>query len=59
MEGRTPMVLACLLIQQGLSTQQALRQVNLFWLKTLPYLLHSPITNAQQKFIQDWAEQSN
>lgn len=56
MEGRTPMVLACWLIQQGTSFEQALAQVNDFWLKTLPFLIRNPLTETQRRFIQDWAE---
>ena len=56
MEGRTPMVLACWLIQQGASFEQAMAQVNDFWLETLPFLIRIPLTETQRQFIQDWAE---
>lgn len=53
-EGRTPMVLACLLIQQGYSFEQALARVDDFWLKTLPFLIRNPLTEAQLQFIRGW-----
>ncbi len=56
LDGRTPLVLTCLLILQGQSPDQALARVNSFWLETLPFLLHLPLAEAQQKFITEWAE---
>jgi hypothetical protein len=54
LEGRTPMILACLLIQRGYSTEQALVEVNAFWSKTLHFLIRTPLSEAQQNFISDW-----
>jgi atypical dual specificity phosphatase len=54
MDGRAPMVLACLLIEGGSSPQDALAQVTELWLETLPYLVHMPFTHPQQKFILHW-----
>lgn len=54
LDGRTPMILACLLIQRGYSAEKALVEVNDFWFKTLHYLIRTPLSEAQQKFILDW-----
>ncbi len=51
LEGRTPLILACLLIQRGYSTELALMEVNAFWSKTLHFLIRSPLSAAQQNFI--------
>jgi hypothetical protein len=59
LEGRAPMLLACLLIQQGYAPEQALIEVNGFWLKTLPFLIYSPLTGAQTKFVQDWGKDTS
>jgi hypothetical protein len=56
LDGRVPLVLACLLLQQGQSSDQALARVNSFWLETLPFLIRIPLTEAQRKFIAEWAE---
>jgi len=56
LEGRTPLVLACILIQRGYSTEQALTEVNAFWSKTLHFLIWTPLSAAQQNFIRDWNE---
>jgi hypothetical protein len=52
LEGRTPMVLACWLIQQGYTPQDALARVNDFWLNTLPFLIRSPLSDVQLQLIQ-------
>jgi hypothetical protein len=54
LDGRTPMILACLLIQRGYSADKALAEANAFWFKTLHYLIYTPLSEAQQKFILDW-----
>ena len=54
LEGRTPLILACLLIQRGYSSEKALEKVNAFWSKTLHFLIRTPLSDAQQKFILDW-----
>lgn len=54
LEGRTPMVLACLLINQGFDPQQALSQVTDFWLQTLPYLIRLPLSDSQRNFVTRW-----
>jgi hypothetical protein len=56
LDGRAPLVLACLLIQQGQSLDQAVARVNSFWLETLPFLIRLPLTGPQQMFIAEWAE---
>ena len=56
LDGRVPLVLACLLIQQGQSLDQAFASVNNFWLETLPFLIRLPLTGPQRKFIVEWAE---
>lgn len=55
LEGRTPSILACLLIERGYSAKKALTKVNAFWLKTLPFLVCSPLSEAQEKFVLEWA----
>jgi len=54
LEGRTPLILACLLIQRGYSAEQALAKVNTFWFTTLHFLIRTPLSKSQQKFILDW-----
>ena len=54
LEGRTPLILACLLIERGYSAKKALAKVNAFWLKTLPFLVCSPLSEAQQTFVLEW-----
>jgi hypothetical protein len=54
LEGRTPMILACLLIQRGYSAEKALTKVNAFWSKTLHFLIRTPLSESQHKFILDW-----
>ena len=54
LEGRVPLVLACMLIDQGQSPQQALAQVTDFWLQTLPYLIRLPLTERQRQFVLRW-----
>jgi hypothetical protein len=54
LEGRTPMTLACLLINQARTPEQALFQVTNFWLRVLPYLIHLPLTPLQRQFILRW-----
>ncbi len=54
LEGRTPLLLACLLIERGYSPKKALAKVNAFWLKTLPFLVCSPLSEAQEKFVLEW-----
>ena len=58
LEGRTPMILACLLIQHGYASEQALAEVNAFWSKTLHFLIRSPLSEAQQNFILEWKTKS-
>lgn len=54
LEGRTPLILACLLIERGSSAKKALAKVDVFWMKTLHYLIHSPLSEEQRQFILDW-----
>jgi hypothetical protein len=54
LEGRTPLILACLLIERGYSAKKALAKVNTFWMKTLHYLIRSPLSEDQRQFILDW-----
>ncbi len=54
LEGRTPLILACLLIQRGASTEKALTKVNAFWAKTLHFLVRSPLSEEQRQFILNW-----
>lgn len=54
LEGRVPLILACLLMQRGYPAKKALTKVNAFWMKTLPFLIRTPMSEAQQKFILDW-----
>jgi hypothetical protein len=54
LEGRTPLILACLLIQRGYSAEKALAKVNAFWVKTLCFLIRMPLSEAQEKFILNW-----
>jgi len=53
LEGRTPLILACLLIERGYSAKKALAKVDVFWMKTLHYLIHSPLSEEQRKFVLD------
>lgn len=54
LDGRTPLVLACLLIERGHSAKKALAKVNAFWMKTLHYLIRSPLSEEQRLFILEW-----
>ena len=54
LEGRTPLILACLLIDRGHSAKRALAKVDAFWMKTLHYLIRSPLSEEQRQFILDW-----
>jgi hypothetical protein len=54
LEGRTPLVLACLLIDQGHPPQQALSQVTDTWLQILPYLIRLPMSDGQRQFVLRW-----
>jgi protein-tyrosine phosphatase len=54
LEGRTPLILACLLIERGYSPKRALAKVDAFWMKTLYFLIRSPLNEEQQQFILDW-----
>ena len=54
LEGRTPLILACLLIERGYSVKKVLTKVNTFWSKTLPFLVCSPLSEAQQMFVLEW-----
>jgi hypothetical protein len=56
LEGRTPLILACLLIQRGCSAEKALAKVNTFWMKTLCFLIRMPLSETQQDFILEWKE---
>lgn len=56
LEGRTPLILACLLIQRGYSAEKALAKVNAFWMKTLCFLIRTPLSEMQQNFILEWKE---
>jgi hypothetical protein len=55
LEGRTPLILACLLMQRGVPADKALATVNTFWFETLRFLIRSPLGESQQKFILDWS----
>lgn len=54
LEGRTPLVLACILINRGMPAKQALAQVEETWMQVLPYLITSPLSAAQRQFILEW-----
>jgi hypothetical protein len=54
LEGRAPLILTCLLIQRGYSAEKALAKVNAFWMKTLCFLICTPLSRAQERFILDW-----
>ena len=54
LEGRTPLILACVLIQRGYSAEKALAKVNAFWMKTLHFLIRTPLSEVQEEFILDW-----
>ncbi len=56
LEGYTPLILACLLIQRGYSAKKALAKVNAFWEKTLCFLIRTPLSEAQEKFILNWQD---
>ena len=56
LEGRTPMILACLLIQRGYSAGKAIAKVDAFWMKTLRFLIRTPLSEMQQNFILEWKE---
>jgi hypothetical protein len=54
LEGRTPLILACLLIERGYSAKEALAKVNAFWVKTLCFLIRMPLSKEQERFILNW-----
>ncbi len=54
LEGRVPVVLACLLVDQGYAPPQALSRVTDFWLQTLPYLIRLPLSDRQRQFVMCW-----
>ncbi|HSQ18400.1 MAG TPA: hypothetical protein VLM83_11920, partial [Anaerolineales bacterium] len=54
LEGRAPLALACWLIDQGHPPADALAQVTVTWLQSLPYLIQLPLTAAQRRFILRW-----
>lgn len=54
LEGRTPLLLACLLIEGGYSPQRAMKKVDNFWMSTLHYLIHSPMSEEQRNFVLGW-----
>ena len=54
LDGRTPLVLACLLIERGYSAKKALAKVDAFWMKTLHYLICPPLRGAQEQFVLNW-----
>ena len=54
LEGVTPLILACLLIERGYLPKKALAKVNAFWLKTMPFLVCSPLSDAQEKCVLEW-----
>lgn len=54
LEGRTPLLLACLLIERGHSAKKALAKVDAFWMKTLHYLIRFPLSEEQRQFVLDW-----
>jgi hypothetical protein len=54
LEGCTPLVLACLLMQRGLPGKDALAEVNAFWSKTLQFLVRTSLSEAQEQFILKW-----
>ena len=59
LEGRVPMVLACLLIHQGHAPQEALSTVTAFWLQVLPYLIRLPLTDAQRGLVLRWRKSAS
>ena len=58
LEGRTPLILACLLIERGYSAKKALAKVNTFWMKTLHFSIRSPLSEEQLQFILDWRQET-
>lgn len=54
LDKRTPLVLACLLIERGYSAKKALAKVNAFWMKTLHYLICPPLSGTQEQFVLNW-----
>lgn len=54
LEGRTPLILACMLIERGVSPKQALAKVDAFWMNTLHFLIRSPLSEVQRQFILEW-----
>jgi len=54
LEGRTPLILACLLIERGYSAKRALAKVDAFWMNTLYFLIRSPLSEEQRQFVLDW-----
>ena len=57
LDGRTPLILACLLVKRGYSAKKALAKVNAFWMKTLHFLIRSPLSETQRQFILDWRKE--
>lgn len=54
LDARTPLILACLLIERGHPPKKALTEVNTFWMKTLHYLIVPPLNAEQEQFILNW-----
>jgi hypothetical protein len=54
LEGRTPLILVCLLIERGYSPKRALAKVDAFWMKTLYFLIRSTLSEEQRQFILNW-----
>jgi hypothetical protein len=54
LDARTPLVLACLLIERGYLPKKALAKVNAFWMKTLHYLIVPPLSGDQEQFVLSW-----
>jgi hypothetical protein len=54
LDGRAPLILACLLIERGCSAKKALAKVNAFWMKMLHYLICPPLSGAQEQFVLNW-----
>lgn len=54
LDGRAPLILACLLIERGYSPKRALAKVDAFWMKTLYFLIRSPLSEEQRQFVLNW-----
>lgn len=54
LDGRAPLILACLLIERGWTAKKALANVNTFWMNALHYLVCPSLSGAQEQFVLNW-----